>query len=68
MMVYVDSTVMQALRVELEQCHRYLDDAGVPRVFGDRTLSLRDRIAVLVELDADEILGAGARSTPTPNG
>lgn len=52
----MDNEVMalvNAFRTELEGCHRYLDLAGVPRGIGDRVLTLKDRIAVLVEADEE---------------
>ena len=46
--------LVNAFRTELEGCHQYLDLAGVPRGIGDRQLTLKDRIAVLVEADREE--------------
>jgi hypothetical protein len=44
---------MTAFREELEGCHLFLDIAQVPRVVGTRSLTLKDRIAVLVEADRE---------------
>jgi hypothetical protein len=59
----VDSEVAKliaAFKGELEACHRALDEAGVPRVLVN-TLTLRDRIMVLVAIDKDMQAALDAR-------
>lgn len=43
--------LVEAFRNELDGCHHYLDEAGCPRSIGDRILTLKERIHVLVLAD-----------------
>ena len=43
--------LVQAFKAELEGCHRFLDEAGCPRVINEKALTLKDRIQTLVLAD-----------------
>ena len=45
------SQLVNAVRSELEGCHRFLDEAGCPRTINEKDLTLKDRIQTLVLAD-----------------
>jgi hypothetical protein len=55
------ANLISAFKAELDGCHAFLDQAGVPRVIMGRVLSLKDRIAVLVEADREYVQEVGER-------